>query len=74
MLELSLLPCQLHSHAIVVSALSLTVEIQASCSGNTIKDFKAKMEEEDVKKKIATVRSEVEQFALTFSMPGHDDM
>ena len=65
------MPCQLHVH---VSGLSLTVEIQASCSGNTIEHFKAKMEEEDVNKKIATIRTAVEQFALSFFMPGHDDI
>ena len=51
----------------------MAVEVQSSCSGATIKDFKAKMEEEPVQKKIAEIRADVEAFALSFYMPGHDD-
>lgn len=53
--------------------ISLAVEVQSSCSGATIKDFKAKMEEEEVQKKIAAIRADVEAFAISFYMPGHDD-
>lgn len=53
--------------------ISLAVEVQSSCSGVTIKDFKAKMEEEEVQKKIAAIRADVEAFAISFYMPGHDD-
>jgi glycine hydroxymethyltransferase len=57
------------------SGLTLTTEIQSSCAGSTVKDFKAKLEEDAaVKTKIASLRAEVEAFALTFPMPGHDDV
>jgi glycine hydroxymethyltransferase len=58
-----------------VKGLTLTVEIQSTCTSTTVKDFKAKMEEDEtVKAKIASLRAEVEAFALSFPMPGHDDV
>jgi len=55
--------------------IQLTVEIQASCSSKTLKDFKIKLEEdEDAKKKLEALKSEVEEFALSFPMPGYDDV
>lgn len=54
--------------------IKITVEAQEGC-GSTIKEFKAKLEQdESIKKKIAELRSEVEAFALSFPMPGHDDI
>lgn len=54
--------------------ITLALEIQ-SVSGPTLREFKAKLAEDDIiKQKIANVRAEVEAFAVTFPMPGHDDM
>jgi len=60
---------------VLLSGVQYTIEIQASCASNTLKDFKIKLEEDvDAKKKLAALRSEVEEFALSFPMPGYDDM
>ncbi|WAQ96686.1 GLYC-like protein [Mya arenaria] len=53
--------------------IQLAKEIQDSC-GPTLKEFKAKLaEDEAVKGKIAALRSEVEQFAVAFPLPGFDN-
>lgn len=52
----------------------LTVEAQAGC-GPTVKEFKAKIDtDEAIKAKIAQLRADVEKFALSFPMPGYDDV
>ena len=54
-------------------AIQLTLEAQIDC-GPTMKDFRTKLaEDEKVKAKIANLRQEVENFALSFPMPGFDD-
>ena len=53
--------------------VQLTLEIQGQC-GPTLKEFRAKLLEDDVQKKIAALKDEVETFAEKFPMPGHDDM
>lgn len=53
----------------------VTSEIQASCTGNTLKDFKIKLDEDtDAKKKLASLQSEVQEFARSFPMPGYDEV
>ena len=55
--------------------VQLTIEIQASCSNNTLKDFKLKLEEDTAAKtKLAALQSDVHEFALSFPMPGYDDV
>lgn len=54
-------------------AIKATLEIQAQC-GPTVKEFKAKLEEAEVKQKLAPIREQVEQFALNFTMPGFDNI
>jgi glycine hydroxymethyltransferase len=55
--------------------ISLTVEIQAACETKSIKELKAKLEEDaTVKQKVAALRADVEKFASAFPMPGHDDI
>ena len=57
------------------SGVQIAIAIQASCASKTLKDFKIKMEEdEEAKKKLAALKSEVEEFALSFPMPGFDDV
>ena len=42
--------------------------------GPLLKDFKAKLQtDEGIKQKIATLKSQVENFALQFPMPGLDE-
>lgn len=54
--------------------IQITVEAQEGC-GPTVKDFKLKVEsDEGIRKKIEALRSDVEAFALSFPMPGHDDI
>lgn len=54
--------------------IQIAVEAQEGC-GPTLKDFKAKLETDDgIKKKIESLRNDVEAFALAFPMPGHDDI
>jgi glycine hydroxymethyltransferase len=54
--------------------IQIAVEAQEGC-GPTAKDFKLKVEsDEGVRKKIEALRSDVEAFALSFPMPGHDDI
>lgn len=53
--------------------IQITVEAQEGCP--TVKDFKVKLEsDEATRKKIETLRSDVETFALAFPMPGLDDI
>jgi glycine hydroxymethyltransferase len=59
----------------IFRGIQLTVEIQSGCPTNTLKDFKAKLEEdEEVKVKLAALRADVEEFASRFPMPGFDDV
>ncbi|XP_013381162.1 serine hydroxymethyltransferase, cytosolic-like [Lingula anatina] len=54
--------------------IQLTTEIQSQC-GPTLREFKAKLAEDPaVHEKIKALREQVEAFALTFPMPGHDDL
>ncbi|KAK3091780.1 hypothetical protein FSP39_022568 [Pinctada imbricata] len=53
--------------------LVITKEAMQGC-GPTLKEFKAKLvEDEAIKSKIAALRTEVENFAVKFPMPGFDD-
>jgi len=57
------------------SGVQIAIEIRASCTSNTLKDFKIKLEEDvEAKKKLVALQSEVEEFALSFPMPGYDDV
>ena len=61
-------------HGLSFAGIELSKEVSVDC-GPTLKDFKAKLEEDEkVKAKIAALRSEVETFALKFPMPGHEEM
>lgn len=51
--------------------ITLTLEIQQSC-GPTLREFKAKVKEQEVQDKIAVLRKEVEEFAVEFPMPGFE--
>ncbi|KAK2180228.1 hypothetical protein NP493_453g03061 [Ridgeia piscesae] len=54
--------------------IKLAQEVQQQ-AGPTLREFKAKLnEDEEIMKKIASVRAEVEAFALRFPMPGRDDL
>lgn len=54
--------------------VQLTIEAQEGC-GALLKDFKAKVENDEViKAKVAQLRSEVQEFAVAFPMPGFDDV
>lgn len=54
------------------TGIQLTKEIQANC-GPTLKEFKAKLTDDDcVKSKIASLKKEVEEFAVRFPLPGFD--
>jgi len=52
--------------------ITLTLEIQQSC-GPTLREFKAKVQEQEVQEKIAVLRKEVEEFAVDFPMPGFEN-
>ncbi|ESP03904.1 hypothetical protein LOTGIDRAFT_149590 [Lottia gigantea] len=53
-------------------AIVLTAEVAAS-SGPTLKEFKAKLEDQQVRTKIEQIKKHVEDFAMKFPMPGFDD-
>lgn len=54
-------------------AICLTLEIQSSC-GPTLREFKAKVKDDaGVQAKISALRTEVENFAMGFPMPGFAD-
>jgi len=54
--------------------ITLTLEAQVGC-GPTVKDFKLKVDtDESIKPKLAQLKAEVEAFASSFPMPGHDDI
>lgn len=53
--------------------LVITKEVMQDC-GPMLKDFKAKLDEDQtIKAKIDNLRSDVENFALKFPMPGIDN-
>ncbi|KAL3872326.1 hypothetical protein ACJMK2_040257 [Sinanodonta woodiana] len=52
--------------------IKLALKIQAS-SGPTLKEFKTKlMEDSEIRAQVSTLRKKVEEFAVTFPMPGYD--
>lgn len=54
--------------------IQLTLEIQSTC-GTTLKEFKAKVAEDPkVQDKITSLRTQVENFAQSFKMPGLDEL
>jgi glycine hydroxymethyltransferase len=54
--------------------IQLAVEAQKGC-GPTLKDFKAHLESDAaLKEKLNLLRTDVETFASSFPMPGHDDI
>ncbi|KAK7113554.1 serine hydroxymethyltransferase, cytosolic-like [Littorina saxatilis] len=54
-------------------AMVITKEVNSSC-GPLIKEFKAKIDEDPaVRAKIMALKQKVEDFAVTFPMPGFDD-
>ena len=57
----------------IISGLLITKEAMQGC-GPLLKDFKAKLQtDEGIKQKIATLKTQVENFALQFPMPGLDE-
>jgi len=54
-------------------ALEIAVKIQAA-SGPKLVDFKVKLKEEEFSSLVDTLRTKVEQFAVNFRLPGHDDI
>ena len=67
--------CHCRYYLLLFPGVQLTIEIQANCTSNTLKDFKLKLEEDTAaKKKMAALQSEVQEFALSFPMPGYDDV
>ena len=56
----------------LLSGIALTQEIQSDC-GPTLREFKEKLKEPDVMKKLTALREEVEKFALQFPLPGHEN-
>lgn len=53
--------------------IQLSKAIQETC-GPTMKEFQAKLaDDEDVKSKIASLKQEVEEFALRYPLPGYDN-
>jgi len=52
--------------------ITLTLEVQQSC-GPTLREFKVKLQEQEVQDKIAVLRKEVEDFAVDFPMPGFEN-
>ena len=58
---------------ILFAGIMLSIELQQNC-GPTLKEFKAKLvSDEDAKAKIQTLRTEVENFAVKFPLPGFED-
>ncbi len=56
-----------------IAGVTLAIEIRQGC-GPTLKEFKAKLTEDDATcKKIKALRSEVEEFAVKFALPGFED-
>lgn len=52
--------------------IALTQEIQSDC-GPTLREFKEKLKEPNTVKNLAALREEVENFALQFPLPGHEN-
>eukprot|EP00088_Acartia_fossae_P065652 TRINITY_DN80_c0_g1_i1.p1 TRINITY_DN80_c0_g1~~TRINITY_DN80_c0_g1_i1.p1 ORF type:complete len:482 (-),score=135.99 TRINITY_DN80_c0_g1_i1:161-1606(-) len=55
------------------SALQLAVKIQTA-SGPKLVDFKAKLKTEEFTNEVGLLRGKVEQFAVKFRLPGHNDI
>lgn len=58
---------------LIHGALEIAVKIQAA-SGPKLVDFKVKLKEEEFSSLVDTLRTKVEQFAVNFRLPGHDDI
>ena len=59
---------------IVIVGIQLTLEVQKDC-GPTIREFKAKVSADaEVKAKLQVLKNDVEEFAVKFPLPGHDDL
>jgi len=55
--------------------VQLAIAVQSTCSSNTLKDFKLKLEADaEAQAKLAALKAEVQEFALSFPMPGYDDV
>jgi len=55
--------------------VQLAIAVQASSGSNTLKDFKVKLEDDvEAQSKLASLKAEVQKFALSFPMPGYDDV
>ena len=53
-------------------AIEITAEVKKNT--NKLKDFKEYLEKnDDVKSKMASLKNDVNKFALSFPMPGFDD-
>jgi glycine hydroxymethyltransferase len=51
----------------------LAVDINKSAKGATLKDFKERMHDDDVRARLAALREKVEEFAAQYPMPGLED-
>ena len=54
--------------------LKLAVEINKAAGGQTLKDFKEKMNDEVFKAKLKELKDKVETYAVQFPMPGLDEL
>ena len=62
-----------HVFLLFLPGIMLAKEIQDGC-GPTLKEFKARMvEDEGIKSRITTLKSQVEEFADRFPLPGFDN-
>lgn len=51
----------------------LAIEINKTARGTTLKDFKERMHDQDIKAKLKNLRDEIESFAVQYPMPGLDE-
>jgi len=67
--------CSNFCSLLLLPGVQLTIEIQASCTSNTLKDFKLKLEDDAAAQmKLSALQAEVQEFAHKFPMPGYDDV
>lgn len=57
----------------ILKGFKLAIEINKSAKNTTLKDFKERMSEADIKAKIGELKEKVENFAVKYPMPGLDD-
>jgi glycine hydroxymethyltransferase len=55
-------------------AIQIALDINSSNPNQTVKEFKANMQNEQHAKKIAQLKDEIEEFAAKFPMPGYESI